>query len=97
MTQQREAAQQIPDLLSGGPQVLMLSILQALTNGCDCKPCATLREYGKLIANLDGAAPLDPSSTPSKSSATRPLEGAAVPHEGDPPQTRRFDGTTKEM
>lgn len=86
-----------PAVGPGDLSVLLVTVLQALTNGCNCQPCATLRHYGKVLADLGATAVLDPSATSSNRADTPPQQGSSLSQDGEPPQTRRFDGTTKEM
>ena len=86
-----------PSVGPGDLSALLVTVLQALTNSCDCRPCITLRHYGKILADLGAAVPLTPSSTPSKQATIWPQQGQPLPQDVEAPQTRRFDGTTKEM
>jgi len=82
MTDQAQAQlkQQLSPVISG-PQTLLITILQALTNGCDCTPCQSLRAYGKILAKVpvvqDDSSPPDPLKSNQDLASDPPSRPAA--------------------
>lgn len=70
-----------------GVEPLMIVMLQALTNGCTCDPCQTLRSYAKALADALAHPGATPPPQPRWDGRGGPSGTTAVPQQDGAPQT----------